>query len=80
MAAQGSRRAVIAAIAGNSLVMVAKFVAFFFTGATSMFSEAIHTLADLLNQVLLLIGIVRSEKRRIPISHMAIWLSDMFGP
>ena len=66
MAAQGSRGAVIAAIVGNSLVMVAKFIAFAFTGATSMFSEAIHTLADLLNQILLLVGIVRSEKSADP--------------
>ena len=66
MAAQGSRRAVVTAIAGNSLVMFAKFIAYWFTGATSMFSEAIHTLADLLNQILLLVGIVRSEKSADP--------------
>ena len=66
MAAQGSRGAVITAIVGNTLVMIAKFVAFAFTGATSMFSEAIHTLADLLNQILLLVGIVRSEKSADP--------------
>ncbi len=62
MATQGSRRAVIAAIIGNSLVMVAKFAAFMFTRSTSMLAEAIHTAADLLNQTLLLIGIVRSGK------------------
>lgn len=66
MAAKGSRKAVVTAIAGNSLVMVAKFIAFLFTGATSMLSEAIHTLADLLNQILLLIGIVRSGKSADP--------------
>lgn len=42
--------------------MVAKFTAFIFTGASSMLSEAIHTLADVLNQILLMIGIVRSDK------------------
>ena len=62
MATQGSRRAVVAAIVGNSLVMLAKFAAFFFTRSTSMLAEGIHTAADLLNQTLLLIGIVRSEK------------------
>lgn len=55
--------AVVAAIGGNSLVMVAKFVGFLFTGSGAMLSEAIHTLADLLNQVLLLVGIVRSGKQ-----------------
>lgn len=62
MAASGSKKAVLAAIVGNTLVMIAKFAAFFFTGASSMLSEAIHTLADVLNQILLMVGIVRSDK------------------
>ena len=62
MAGKGSKGAVIAAIAGNSLVMIAKFVAFMFTFSGAMLSEAIHTLADLLNQILLLVGIVRSDR------------------
>lgn len=57
-----SKTAVAAAIGGNSLVMVAKFTGFAITGSGAMLSEAIHTLADLMNQILLLIGIVRSEK------------------
>lgn len=62
MAAKNSKVAVIAAIAGNSLVMVAKFIAFAFTLSGAMLSEAIHTMADLLNQILLLVGIVRSDR------------------
>ncbi len=62
MAASGSKKAVFAAIVGNTLVMIAKFMAFAFTGASSMLSEAIHTLADVLNQILLMIGIVRSDR------------------
>jgi len=62
MATQGSKTAVLAAIGGNTLVMLSKFTAFFFTGSTSMLSEAIHTVADLLNQVLLYVGIIRSGK------------------
>lgn len=58
----GSKKSVIAAISGNSVVMVAKFTGFFVTGSGAMLSEAIHTMADLMNQILLLIGIVRSEK------------------
>jgi len=57
-----SKTAVVAAIGGNSLVVVAKFIGFFVTGSGAMLSEAIHTAADLMNQILLLIGIVRSEK------------------
>lgn len=66
MATQGSKGAVVAAIVGNSLVMLAKFGAWVATGSTSMLSEAIHTLADLLNQILLLVGIVRSGKTADP--------------
>ncbi len=66
MATQGSKGAVIAAIAGNALVMLAKFIAAFFTHSTAMMSEAIHTAADLLNQILLLVGIVRSTKSADP--------------
>ena len=62
MATQGSTRAVIAAIIGNCMVMVAKFIAFLFTGSGAMLSEAIHTMADLLNQILLLVGIIRSDR------------------
>lgn len=59
---EGSKAAVGAAIGGNSLVMIAKFFAFAMTGSGAMLSEAIHTLADLLNQILLMVGIVRGEK------------------
>ncbi len=62
MAAQGSKTAVLAAIVGNTLVMLSKFIAFLFTWSGAMLSEAIHTLADVLNQILLLIGIVRADK------------------
>lgn len=62
MASSSSKTAVAAAIGGNALVMVAKFVAFLFTGSGAMLSEAIHTLADLLNQILLMVGIVRSAR------------------
>ncbi len=65
--AGGSRLAVGMAIGGNTLVMVAKFVAFFVTGSGAMLSEAIHTLADVLNQVLLMVGIVRSERPPDPL-------------
>ena len=63
MASPSSTTAVAAAISGNACVMVAKFVAFLFTGSGAMLSEAIHTLADLLNQILLMIGIVRSARK-----------------
>jgi solute carrier family 30 (zinc transporter), member 9 len=57
---ESSKTAVITAIVGNACVMCAKFVAFFATGSGAILSEAIHTFADLLNQILLLVGIKRS--------------------
>ena len=60
--AGGSTRAVYAAIAGNSLVMVAKFGAFALTGSGAMLSEGIHSFADVGNQCLLAVGISRSQK------------------
>ncbi len=60
--AHGSHRAVAAAIIGNSFVTVAKAGVFFMTGSAAMLSEAMHSLADTLNQVLLMIGIRRSSR------------------
>ena len=60
--AADSKGSVLAALGGNTLIMLAKFGGFFFTGSGAMFAEAVHTLADVLNQGLLLLGIVRSGK------------------
>ena len=57
-----SKTAVVAALAGNAVIMVAKFVGFFVSGSGAMFAEAVHTAADVANQALLLFGIVRSTK------------------
>ncbi len=54
---------VIAALTGNIIVMVLKFISAFVSGSATMFSEAIHSLADSSNQILLFIGIKRSVKK-----------------
>ena len=63
MATGGSKLAVVSALVGNFIVMIAKFVAFLITRSGAMLSESIHSLADFLNQLLLLIGIERSNRR-----------------
>ena len=56
MAAGGGTKAILAAFFANLGIAVAKFVAFAFTGASSMLAEAIHSVADTSNQALLLLG------------------------
>jgi cation diffusion facilitator family transporter len=56
MAADGSARVVLTALAANLGVAAAKFVAAAITGSASMLAEGVHSVADSGNQVLLLIG------------------------
>lgn len=63
MSTEGGMKAVFAALLANVGIAMAKFVAFIFTGSSSMLSEAIHSLADSGNQVLLIIGNRRSKKK-----------------
>ncbi|MBT8071356.1 MAG: cation diffusion facilitator family transporter [Xanthomonadales bacterium] len=60
--AGSSKKAIFAALIGNSLIAVTKFAAAVHTGSAAMMSEGIHSLVDSGNQVLLLWGI-RSANR-----------------
>ncbi|HEY4143190.1 MAG TPA: cation diffusion facilitator family transporter, partial [Pseudolabrys sp.] len=60
--ASSSKFVVIAAFLGNLLVALTKFAAAWWTGSSAMLSEAIHSLVDTINQVLLLYGMHRSSK------------------
>ncbi len=62
MSTQGSNRAIIAALLANLGIAVTKFIAFAFSGSSSMLAEGVHSLADTTNQVLLLRGGARSRK------------------
>ena len=52
-----SLKAVLAALTGNALVTAAKFIGWSASLSPSMLAEAVHSLADTLNQFLLLVGI-----------------------
>src|SRR5215217_6056252 len=56
------RRSVLAALAANTAIAVAKFVAALVSGSSSMLAEALHSLADTGNQALLLLGMKRAER------------------
>ncbi|SCX51894.1 cation diffusion facilitator family transporter [Klenkia marina] len=64
----GGGAAIIAALLANLGIAAAKFVAFLVTGASSMLAEAIHSVADSGNQVLLLVG-GRTSRRRPTAEH-----------
>jgi cation diffusion facilitator family transporter len=61
MSTDGGTRAVLAALVANLGIALSKFVAFAITGSTSMLAEAVHSVADSGNQVLLLIGARRGQ-------------------
>jgi zinc transporter 9 len=60
--AGGSKAAVYAAIGGNTLVTIAKVAGFMLTGSGAMFSEAVHSAADVANQAFLALGLARATK------------------
>ena len=62
MSTEGGTKAVVAALSANVGIAITKFAAFALTGASSMLAEAIHSVADSGNQVLLLVGGKRSMR------------------
>src|ERR1041384_2774694 len=56
------RKVVRAALLGNAGIALAKFVAAFLSGSTTMLAEAVHSVADTANQAFLLVGMKLSDK------------------
>jgi cation diffusion facilitator family transporter len=66
MSTGGGTRAILAALAANAGIAVAKFVGFAVTGSSSMLAEAVHSVADTSNQGLLLLGGKRAKRAATP--------------
>lgn len=62
MAGPASKRVIYAALAGNALIAATKFAASAYTGSSAMLSEAIHSIVDTGNQVLLLYGMRAADR------------------
>ena len=56
------RRVVYAALAGNLAIAMIKSLAAAFTGSSAMLSEAVHSLVDTINELLLLYGLRRADR------------------
>jgi cation diffusion facilitator family transporter len=66
MSAGDSKRAIVAALAANIGIAVAKFAGFVVTRSGSMLAEAAHSVADSGNQALLLVGARRAARPADP--------------
>jgi cation diffusion facilitator family transporter len=62
MASHTSKSVIYSALAGNTAIALTKFAAAAFTGSAAMLSEAIHSVVDTGNQLLLLFGMRRAAK------------------
>ncbi|MFJ8895473.1 cation diffusion facilitator family transporter [Leifsonia sp. NPDC102414] len=63
MSASGGTRAIVAAFAANLGIAITKFIAWGFSGSSSMLAEGVHSVADSGNQLLLLLGGRQAKKK-----------------
>ena len=62
MSVSGGGKAIVAALAANAGIALAKFIGFAITGSSSMLAEGVHSVADTSNQGLLLLGRKRAKR------------------
>src|SRR5512137_431616 len=58
----GSKIAVVAAIIGNLIIAIIKFIAAAITGSSAMISEGIHSIVDTGNGGLVMLGMNRAKQ------------------
>ncbi|MGI8392733.1 cation diffusion facilitator family transporter [Leucobacter sp. Z1108] len=63
MSATGGSKAIIAAFLANTGIAITKFIAWIFSGSSSMLAESVHSVADAANQLLLLLGGKRAKQK-----------------
>ncbi|EXA65100.1 cation diffusion facilitator transporter family protein [Acinetobacter baumannii 348935] len=63
MSSESNKIVVYAALFGNLAIALVKFVAAYITNSSAMLSEAIHSVVDTLNEILLLYGMKKAEQR-----------------
>jgi cation diffusion facilitator family transporter len=63
MSEAGGNKAILAALGANLGIALTKFVAWFFSGSSSLLAEGVHSVADSANQLLLLVGKRQAQKR-----------------
>jgi cation diffusion facilitator family transporter len=78
MSAEGSTKAILAALLANAGIALAKFVGFLITGSSSMLAESVHSVADTSNQGLLLLGQRQSRKEADPLHQFGYGRSRYF--
>ena len=78
MSASGSTRAILAALAANAGIAVAKFIGFLITRSSSMLAEAVHSVADTSNQALLLLGQRRARREATELHQFGYGRSRFF--
>jgi cation diffusion facilitator family transporter len=67
-----NKKVIFAALIGNTLIALTKFIAFFVTQSSAMLSEGIHSVVDTGNQILLLYGLHRAKRpanEQFPFGH-----------